>query len=50
MGIEIVYIAYVSSNLSTFHGSPAVVSERPVFYYKLIIVMRAVVRHHGNIR
>lgn len=47
-GIEIIDIAYVSSNLFTFHASPAVVSEHPVFYYKLIMVMRSVVRHHGN--
>lgn len=50
MGIEIIDTAYVSSNLFSFHGSPAIVSERPIFFYKLIIAMCSVVRHHGNTR
>lgn len=28
MGVEMIDAAYVSSNLSTFHGSPVVVSEQ----------------------
>lgn len=48
MGVEIIDVAYVSSNLFTFHGSPVVVSEHLVFFCKLITVTCSVLRHHRN--
>lgn len=50
MRTEIIDVAYVSSNLVTFHISPTVVSVHPVFYYKLITVICSVFRHCGNTR
>lgn len=48
MGIERIDTAYVSSSLFTFHASPVVISECPVFYYKLIIAVWSIVRHYEN--